>query len=428
MTRLRLNSWLLPLLTVLLVILEIIDPSKIWQALIVGFGGAWLTGWIWARSLAQNLRLTREMRFAWAQVGDALEERFTLTNNGSLPATWVEIMDHSTLPDYSAALATGVDGKSSNTWHKTGICTRRGVYQLGGTTLLSGDPLGIYNVEIHQPEFASLIVMPPVVPLPTIEIAPGGWLGEGRPLPNAAEKTASASSVREYAPGDSLRLIHWRTTARLNSPYVRLLEGMPAGDWWIVLDFDSSVEAGNGWESTTELGVILAASLIDRGLRARRAVGLLASGRPAVWIRPQAGEGHRWEMLRSLALLEPGTPPLAELLQRAGPTLGRQTSLVIITPSTQSDWLSPLAHLLWRGIMPTVLLMDPKSFGAPQSSEAISAALAEMGIPRFVLGRELFRRPEARPGLHGQWQWRLMPTGKAIPVRLPGEMTWRRLG
>ncbi|MBK9210615.1 MAG: DUF11 domain-containing protein [Anaerolineales bacterium] len=55
--------------------------------------------------MRDNLRLTREVRFTWAQVGDKLEEQFTLTNNGSVPATWVEVVDHSTLPDYSAARA-----------------------------------------------------------------------------------------------------------------------------------------------------------------------------------------------------------------------------------------------------------------------------------------------------------------------------------
>ena len=36
--------------------------------------------------------------------------------------------------------------------------------------------------------------------------------------------------------------------------------------------------------------------------------------------------------------------------------------------------------------------------------------------------------PEARPGWRGQWEWRISPTGKAIPVRPPGDMAWRKLG
>jgi hypothetical protein len=57
----------------------------------------------------------------------------------------------------------------------------------------------------------------------------------------------------------------------------------------------------------------------------------------------------------------------------------------------------------------------------------LAAALGDMGIPRVILGRELLRQPEARPGWRGQWKWRVMPTGKAIPDHLPGDLTWRRL-
>jgi hypothetical protein len=46
-----------------------------------------------------------------------------------------------------------------------------------------------------------------------------------------------------------------------------MLDGAPASDWWIVLDVDSKVQAGQGWENTTELGIILAASLADRGIK-----------------------------------------------------------------------------------------------------------------------------------------------------------------
>jgi uncharacterized protein (DUF58 family) len=412
----------------MLVVLQIFDPSYIWQALIVGLGGMWLVGWLWARSLKRNLRLTREMRFAWAQVGDKLEEQFALKNDGLVPATWVEILDHSTLPGYSARRVTGVDPRSLTAWHTFAVCTRRGVYQLGGTTLRSGDPFGIYTIEIHQPESTVLVIMPPIIPLPSIEVTPDGWIGDGRPRANAFEQTVSAASVREYIPGDTMRLIHWPTSARRGATFVRMLEGAPAGDWWILLDFDPNVQAGEDWDTTAELGVILTASLIDRGLRARRSVGLLASGKPPIWIHPQPGEHRRWELLRSLAVLEPDGPPLAQFLQRAGPMLARQTSLIVITPSTQSEWLSPLGHLCWRGITPTVLLMDASTFGAPQSADLLAAALGEMGIPRVVLSRELLHQPEARPGWRGQWKWRLTPTGKAIAEGLPGDLNWRRLG
>src|SRR5689334_12166253 len=426
--RMRLNSLLLPALTVGWVVMQLIDPSKIWQALIVAFGGTLLISWAWALSLKRNLRLTREVRYGWAQVGDQLEEQFTLVNNGFAPGTWVEIVDHSNLPGYSAARAVGIGSYETNVWRTSGQCTRRGVYTLGGTSLRSADPFGVFTVEVHSPESSVLVVMPPVVPLPGIEIQPGGWMGEGRPRPNMPQQTVNAITVREYQHGEALKQVHWPTTARRSKLFTRVMDGAPSNDWWIALDADAQVQDGQGWENTLELGVILAASLADRGLRARHSVGLLASGEHTIWLKPQSGEAHRLEIMRALARLEAGNLSLPELLERAGPTLGHRTSLILITPSIKSDWLTSLTHLLWRGISPTVLLTDPASFGAEGHADPLAAVLGDMGIQHFVLDQSLLKRPEARPGWRGQWEWRIMPTGKAVAAHPQVDMTWKRLG
>ncbi|MBN1259652.1 MAG: DUF58 domain-containing protein, partial [Anaerolineae bacterium] len=365
----KLNSRLLPFLVGLLFLMQLITPYKGWVALLVGLGGVWLISTLWTVSMVRRLRLTREMRFGWAQVGDRLIERFSLTNDSSLPALWVEIVDHSTLPEYQASRGTGVDGRSSIRWHRASICSRRGLFYLGPTQLRTGDPFGIYTLTIDYPAMMPLLVLPPIVPLPAIEVAPGGRTGEGRPRANAIDRIVSASSVREYVPGDSRRWIHWKTSARRDELYVRLFDGTPSGDWWILLDTDVKVQVGAGEDSTEELGVILAASLADRGIRAGRSVGLLAhSGDDLAWIPPREGEGQRWEILRALALVTQGKYSLAELLHRVKPTLGLRTTLVIITPSLEGAWLEMLVPLMRRGVAPTVLLLDPVSFGGEGST------------------------------------------------------------
>ena len=207
-SRLRLISPLLPLAAIALLLVEILAPSAVWEALTVALGGALFASYLWARSLHKGLRLERLMRFGWAQVGDVLEEQFVLTSRSFLPAPWVEVMDHSDLPAYQASVGTCTASFETASWRTRGICSRRGIYTLGDTTVRTGDPFGIFSVEFHYPETATLMVMPPVVPLPDIEVAPGGWLGDGRLHPNAAEKVFSASTVRPYQPGDSLRCIY----------------------------------------------------------------------------------------------------------------------------------------------------------------------------------------------------------------------------
>jgi len=301
------------------------------------------------------------------------------------------------------------------------------LYQLGDTSILTGDPFGVYSVTITDPAKATLMVMPPVLPLPHFEIIPGGYSGEGRPIPDAPERTVDASSVREYAPGDSLRLMHWKTTARHAKPYVRLFDGTPASDWWVLLDLQAEIQAGSGSDSTEENGIILAASLTDRGLRDHRGVGLVINGQRLDWLPPRTGSGQRWEILRRLALASPGHTSLGEVLEHARPNLGRNASLLIITPSRTTDWLITLPNLIRRGIRPTILLLDLHSFDNKRDNSGVAAELRKMHLACHILPREMFDRPEAQPGTQGQWEWRVSPLGKAIPVHAPEDHSWRRL-
>jgi uncharacterized protein (DUF58 family) len=469
--RLKLNNWLLPVLVGSLLVMQITYPYKGWQILLVGLGGVWLVGYLWVRNLARSLSLTREIRYGWAHVGDRLEERFTLTNSSFIPAPWVEIIDQTTMPDYTAGRVTGVDGTSQNRWHTRGRCTRRGIFTLGPTTVHTGDPFGLYTLSLHYPDSTTVTVTPPVVPLPSIQVAPGGRAGEGRPRPNAFERTVSTAGVRHYIPGDSLHRIHWPTTARQGSPFVHLFDSMPSGDWWLFLDLDRQVQAGQGATSTEEHGVILVASLADRGLRSGRAVGLIAHGQELVWLPPQSGDLQRREIMRALALIKPGPRPLAELMARTRPAIDQGTSLIVITAAVDGTWIEALFPLLQRGAVATVLLLDPGSFskGTTASVEAAPAAnsplfsgnvdgtkanssliiptttvdpaslaggnnsgaaqslLTNLGLTHYLITSDLLDRPEARPGRQGRWEWHISPSGRAMPLRQQRDMSWRAL-
>jgi uncharacterized protein (DUF58 family) len=426
--RLKLNTWLLPVLVSVLLAFQLIAPHyKGWIILLVGLGGALLIGYLWAWSLARGLQVTREMRFGWAQVGDRLEERFTLTNDGPVSALWVEVVDHSTIPGYETGRGTGVGMRGSTQWRKDAVCTRRGLFAIGPTSLLTSDPFGLFTVSLHHPASTPFLVMPPVVPLPTIEVRAGGRAGEGRPRANAPERTVSAASVRDYEPGDSLRWIHWRTSARRDSLFVRHFDDIPVGDWWILLDMDRRVHVGEEQDATEEHGVILAASLADQGLRLRRAVGLVAHGEELMWLPPRGGDDRRWEILRALALVSPGERSLSELLTRVGSKLGRYASLVIITPAADSGWIEALVPLLRRGVIPTVLLLDSVSFGGTEDVRGTAALLADLGVAHYIITPDLLERPEAHPGQEGYWEWRVLGTGRAVSVRSPRDVAWKVL-
>jgi uncharacterized protein (DUF58 family) len=234
-----------------------------------------------------------------------------------------------------------------------------------------------------------------------------------------------------------MRLIHWPTTAKHNKTFVHLLDGAPAADWWILLDLDANAQVGAGRDSTEEHAVILAASLADRGLRSRKAVGLAINGAGVCWKPPKENEIQRWEVLRALAMARPGDFSLQHYLERNGKSFGKQASLVVITSNVTAGWVEALAHLQWRGIVPTVLLLDPVSFGGEGNPASLggrghpavlAAQLQHMGVSCHVITRDLLDQPEARPGQSGRWEWRVSVTGKITPIRKPVDMAWRKLG
>jgi uncharacterized protein (DUF58 family) len=422
----KLRIRLFPVVFVLLLVMELVWSTRIWMMLLVALGAVWLLDYLWARGIARGLRLQRELRYDWAQVGDQLEERVTLTMRGLPPVLWVEMTDHSTLPDTNLSRATGVDADSENAWRTLHLCTRRGMFALGPTTLHTATPFGLYTIDFEYEANAPLLVMPEVVPLPEIQVAPGGRAREGRRRTSSFERTVSAAGVREYRYGDPFKAIYWRAVAHRDELMVRTFESTPAGDWWILLDLDESVQAGDGANSTLEHGVILAASLAERGLTEGRAVGLVANARQLAWIQPQSGESQRLEIMRALATVEPGARPLEFVLASARPSLGKNSSVIIITPAMEGKWIETLLAWTGSGTLPTVLLLDRAAYDGTANAERIMALLAEWSIPRYLIPIELFGRDKAA-GHEGVWAWSVGATGRAIAHNAPHNQTWRQL-
>ena len=424
---LRLNAKMFPVIGLVALVMQVVDPSRVWVILMIGIGGTWLLCRWWVRGLARSLQFKREMRYGWAQVGDRLEERFTLTNPFSLPATWVAIHDHSTLPDHHTSIATGVDGQSKSQWKILNQCTRRGVFTLGGTTLETGDPFGIYTLTLEDSASTTLAVMPPVVPLPHFYILSSGWAGEGRTNPRSLEETINASHTRKMVPGDPMRLIHWKTTARKNEFHVREVEGTHAGDWWILLDLHKDSQIGKDWDSTEEHAVILASSLIAQGLEEDRSVGLAINGEEPAWHVPRRNEYQQRALQKSLAVASQSELDLANYIRRTDRAFGGRCSLIVITSCADPEWTESLMPLIWRGISPTVFLFDVNTFGGQANVNPLTSTLGSLGVPCHIIPKDLLDKPQARPGHEGEWEWRISGTGRAYLVNKPVS-EWKGLG
>jgi uncharacterized protein (DUF58 family) len=387
-TELRLKYRIIPYLLPLLLITQLVSPRKGWMILLVGLGSLFFISYSWALTLKNQLNLTREMRFGWSKVGDHLQERFNLDNSGWASASWIYLEDHSDLAGYDGSRVTRIGSNSHRQWFERGFCARRGLFTIGPTSLHTSDPLGIFEVRIDYPATSNMMVMPPIVNLPDIEIAPGGKIGEGINTTKSWDHTVTASGVREYNPGDSLRYIHWPTSARRAELFVRTFDSTPTSDQWIFLDMFSGVHAGEGENASEEHAIILAASLMNLALENGRAVGFGANGMELSWYQPRLDETQKWTILRALALLEKGQDPLSRLLEAARQSLRFRSSVIIITADLSGNWLSPLLLMRKKGIVPTVLLLDAPAFGGAGDTRDIQRKLTSVGLDHYLVGPE----------------------------------------
>ena len=422
------RRWLLGLL-VALFLMQLVIPSRIWTFLFIGLGGTLAVNYFWARQLAQKLTIIREQYYGWVHVGDLLEERFSMRNDGLLPAIWVEIDDQSDLPGYSAGSVRSIDGSQTIQWRTEGICRQRGLFTLGPWQAQSGDPLGLFRIILEYPESRSVLVYPPIVHLPTLRLPKGMSLGEGRTSRRALDVTANAASVRAYVPGDNINRIHWRTTARLETLMVKTFDLEPSGDLWIVLDLDAGVQAGEDEESTEEYGIILAASLSNRTLRQHRAVGLVAYGTTApqkgqdakpmpIVVMPQRGTAHQWRILQALATVRAGGRwPLERVLAEMDRNLGRGTTVAVITPSCDPAWVAGLLSPMRRGVTPAVVLLDPVSFGGNGNVDALVGLLADLGVSSHRIVKGTPFEPIVRHKRIGRPEYKVLAgTGRVVAV------------
>lgn len=418
--QLKLKQPLMILITGLLLGLQYNQPSRAYMILLIIFGGMFLMSYLWAWSLGMKIQFNRQTASNWVQVGDHIEEYLILSNRSFFPAPYIEFIDESTLPGFNASRITSISPRALDLWTVNAFCDQRGSFHLGDAYILTGDPLGIFEVILHASLQNPILVLPRPSILPELPIASSGMMGEGKPRRDASQQTMHVSSVREFAEGDSMRQIHWPTTARKNKTFVRLMENAPEGNWWIVLDLDQQYMLGTGWDSIEEQSVSLAASLADLGQRARKSTGLVSNGHAFGWHPPQKGDAGQWEILQTLALARPGNLSLAALLDKVSTSLGSHHSLLIITACTQTDWIKSLPSLAKRGLIPTVFLMDTSTFDDAEGMEIASLTLEKQGVRHHHIPRGLIKPPQMEPiPLDPSWDWNAVPAGSVVAGKNP---------
>jgi uncharacterized protein (DUF58 family) len=398
--------------------------SHVWTTLLIAILGLLLVCYLWARQMARNVRGNRRLRYRWVTSGDLLEEWFELNNDGILPVLWVEIDDQSTVPGYSGSGVYHVAAQQDVQWRQQAVCERRGRFTLGPWSLRCEDPFGIFEVIIRYPETEEIIIHPPMNTALPFSLPAGHGSGRERLQRTLQQAMVNAASVREYRPNDPFHHIHWPTSARRNTLFVRQFDEDAAGDAWLILDLQTSAQLGSGADSTLEQAILMAAALTAEALRNNRAVGLAAYGQKPIIIAPQRGQGQRWRILQALALLAADADAnLKQPLRDLSHVMRQGSAVMVITPSGSADWIPDLLLLTQRGVIGSVAIFDRPSFDGEGNSAGLHAAIRQTGFDCHVVYQgEIVQQLEAGTDV-SNWEYRVTPMGRTIVVNKPREAT-----
>ena len=419
--------WPFAIVLFLSLLAGLIFPYKGWGIILLANGLTLGYSYFMVWHLQSSIRIQREMRYGWAKVGDVLEEQIRVYNAGPIPTAWLEIIDHTNLPDLKRALGTQISAHSHTTWRTRHVCTRRGLYHLGPTTVKTSDPFGLFQLSIDDPHQMDLLITPPVVPLPNIEVASGGRMGDGRMVKGVLEPSVAVSTIRDYQPNDPLHHIHWPLTAKRDTLTTRVFENTPTGNWWIVQDMNKAVQIGEGNNYSLEIGIILSASLAKKGIQSGKAVGFVANDLQHSWITPQHQSDQIMKILHTLALSEAGDMSLNSLLKNTRSSFQQAASLILITPDMTLEWWEALLWLKAKGMIPTVLLLDPSSFDPSEATTHTTLQkLQNAGIRSYAIQSSLFA-DQIDVKENPLWEWRVFGTGHAVPIKKPSDLEWKQI-
>lgn len=285
-------------------------PEAVWVA--IAADGALLAGALVDFVLAPRrgdleLQLVHPGR---ASLGRRLGFEARLKNRGRRPCTVVAFRDdlHPELGVVTRAGPVRVAPAGTHVFEYSVVAARRGRLDLGAVVLRVSGPWGLAWRQIRFRSERRLTVVPGIEYIRRYELlALVGRLREIglRPTPLRGEGTSFAS-LREYAPGDDLRRIDWKATARRGRWISREYESERSQTVFIVLDAGRLMTAELEGRARFEYALPAALLLTHvAGLNGDRVGLLVFSDRVHTFLPPSRGSGAERAVAEALATAEP---------------------------------------------------------------------------------------------------------------------------
>ncbi|MFG0284261.1 MAG: DUF58 domain-containing protein [Phycisphaerales bacterium JB039] len=169
---------------------------------------------------------------------------------------------------------------------------------------------------------------------------------------------------RPYEPGDPVKQIDWRITARLNRAYVKDYETLKRTSIYLVVDTSASMGVGSTRLTKHDLAVWIASAVGLVGQRRLSPVAVIGGGERQTRLLPSLRRSDLWqaiEPLRTGSLSE--RTRLAERLTLLDVRADRRSLVMVISDLHDPDAMGALRHMAQKHDCVAIHLTDPAEAG-----------------------------------------------------------------
>ena len=365
--------------------------SEVLYPVALGLVLAVLAAALWVRLLQRPMTLRRSLGRAERLAGDDVAVQLELDAEGLVPSGTLVLRERIARLGERETPLQRRHGRLRGRYLLRRV--PRGRYPIEETEVVIEDPFGLERVAVTLPSTASILVYPRLVDVDRLFSESGARTPEGRRLLLRRSSGFDLHSVRDYQQGESLRRVHWPTTARRGHLMVKELEDSPRDETAVLLDADAGVVVGKAPDSSFELAVRAAGSIVkSHASRGRRAALVVNGSRPA-YQRVHSFDGDWHLALEILAAVEPdGRNPVANMLADGAGPASRAVELTVVTSALSPRLVERLAHRALGNHGASLVYVDAASFaeegaGLPAAAGALLLRLQRAGVPILVLRR-----------------------------------------
>jgi uncharacterized protein (DUF58 family) len=262
----------------------------------------------------------------------------------------------------------------------------RGVYTITQHEIVLGDLLGLLSIAPRVScERTAIVVRPRLAALDGLFSDAGAAVGDGRRVLLRRAAGFDFHSVREYEQGESLRRVHWPTTARRGRLMVKELEDTSNDGVVVVLDCDARCQAGAQPDSSFDAAVRVAGSLVQAHAGRGRLATLVSTGQDRAIVPVRSATADLDGVLTTLAAAEPNARDALARFLAGDHAWTAAGELVIVTASDDPAAFAQLLSLSARRSVSLVWIDAPSYAARPTKAEPGLLRLAAHGLPTAVV-------------------------------------------